>query len=502
MAVVRPFARCLRVIRWAALGAVLPVCWACNTHTLEAPTVKPFTTYKNTFQETLNRKIDILFMIDNSSSMSPSQVNLANNLPAFMNVLKGLSGGLPDLRIAVVSSDMGAGDGEITGCAGNGDGGVFHYVPTGNCTATNLQMGATYISAPIGATPNFTGDITAVFQCIAETGESGCGFEHQLASVARALGADGSPPPQQNQGFLRPEAYLAIVFVTNEDDCSAPVSSPIYGVSTQLNSMYGPTENFICNEWGHLCGTPPMKPSRFSPNPTDLTTTVTYDNCVSAESQGLLTPVDTYVQGIKGLKTDPTGQILVAAITGPATPYVVQWSAPPVPDTGPWPAVHHSCGSETDPAGFADPGVRMAQFVESFGGNGLLYSFCSTNYGPALNTIAMKLSALLAPRCITGQIATRPNSTTLDCTVTDLVPDGKGGTTMTLVPACADNGNTAPCWTLDPGNPAAPPAGNGCPATEHVLNVNRGGAMPPDNLRDEVDCSICTPGVSDPSRGC
>jgi hypothetical protein len=492
-----------RVLRWPILGSVLMMVWACNTRTLEAPTITPTATTQNTFQETANRKIDIVFAIDDSTSMAPSQANIVKNLPAFMDVLKNLPGGLPDLHIAVVSQDLGAGDGEIVGCDANGgDKGVFHYSPTGSCTATNLQSGATYISAPIGGNPNFTGDITSVFQCIAELGDQGCGFEHQIASVVRSLGADGSGPPQENQGFLRPEAYLAIVFLTNEDDCSAPQGSPVFTVSTQLNSMYGPTGNFICNEWGHLCssnGGPMMKPSRFSPNPADLTTTVPYDNCVSAEGQGLLTPVGTMAQGIKALKTDPASQILVAAITGPAQPYVVQWAAPPVADSGPWPFIQHSCGSSNDPAGFADPGVRMQQFVEEFGGNGLIYPFCSTNYAPALQTIAQKLSALIGPSCITGTVANRPGSSTPDCTVTEVSPDPSDPTKniQAVIPACADNGNAAPCWSLDP-----PGAMSSCAAGSHVVNINRGGQMAPDNTRNIVGCSMCIAGLSDPSRGC
>src|SRR5206468_969159 len=100
-----------RVLRWAGLAAAVPALWACNTRSLEPPIISPTSTYKNTFQETINRKIDILFMIDNSSSMELSQANLVRNLATFMNVLKGLPDGLPDVHIAVVTSDMGAGDG-------------------------------------------------------------------------------------------------------------------------------------------------------------------------------------------------------------------------------------------------------------------------------------------------------------------------------------------------------------------------------------------------------
>jgi hypothetical protein len=492
--------RAWRVTRWAGLAAALPVLWACNARTLEQPNTTPTSTTKNTFQETLNRKIDILFMIDNSSSMEQSQMNLATNLPSFMNVLKALPDGLPDLHIGVVSSDMGAGDGSITGCAGNGDNGVFHFAPTGTCTATNLQAGATYISSPIGGTPNFTGDITAVFQCIAQLGASGCGFEHQLASVARALGADGSGAPQENSGFIRPEAYLAIVLITNEDDCSAPVNSVLFDTNsnTNLAAQVGPPGNFRCNEFGHLCslnGAAPAAPMRLSPNGADLNTMVTYDNCVSSEGMGLLTPVDTFLQNIKKLKTDPANQILVASIQGPVTPYVEHWKAAPIADTGPWPEIMHSCDGGAS-VGFADPGVRLQQFVQGFGGNGLVYPICSNNFGPSLQTIAQKLSALIGPSCITGKIANRPNTQTPDCTVTQSTPDMSGGTQQSVIPNCADNGGATPCWTLQSA------AGMNCPNGSQIVKIDRGGQMAPDNTRNAVDCSMCIQGVQDTARGC
>ena len=342
-------------------------------------------------------KVDILFMIDNSGGMGLPQANLVSNLVPFMNVLKGLPNGLPDVHIAVVTSDMGAGDGSFFGCDGNGDNGVFQFAPTGDCLATTLQPGATFIADTGGVNPvtNFTApDITTVLQCIMAVGTAGCGFEHQLAAVARALGADGAPPPRENRGFLRDEAYLEIIILSNEDDCSAPVNSPLYQATgqTTLASSIGPPGNYRCNEFGHLCGNPPKKPPRLSPNPGDLTTEVTLDDCVSAEDQGLLTPVATFARGIKALKADPAEKILITSIQGPVTPYTVHWTAPPTNDTGPWPSIEHSC-TATDSSS-ADPGVRLQLFAQQFGGNGLTYSICSDNFGPALNTLAMKLSVL------------------------------------------------------------------------------------------------------------
>ena len=104
----------------------------------------------------------------------------------------------------------------------------------------------------------------------------------------------------------------------------------------------------------------------------------------------MLTPVATFARQIKALKTNPANQIVVSSIQGPVTPYTVHWTAPPINDTGPWPSVEHSC-TATDTSS-ADPGVRLQQFVQQFGDNGLTSSICSDNIGPALNTLAEKLS--------------------------------------------------------------------------------------------------------------
>src|SRR5215831_15612659 len=80
--------------------------------------------------------LDILFMIDNSSSMTELQMKMLAQDPSFMTVLQNLSNGLPNIHIAVVSSDMGA-PGDATssiGCTTAGDDGVFQVAPRGSCT--------------------------------------------------------------------------------------------------------------------------------------------------------------------------------------------------------------------------------------------------------------------------------------------------------------------------------------------------------------------------------
>jgi hypothetical protein len=436
-----------------------------------------------------NRNVDLLFLIDDSSSMRLSQENLMRNFPVLMNTLQNLPGGMPNVHIGVISSDMGAGDGNIAGCdTSGGKNGILQYTARGSCTSTGLAAGAAYIS-DIGGVRNYTGNLADVFTCIAAIGESGCGFEHQFAAVTRALGADGrGPAPAENQGFLRPDAYLAIVMITNEDDCSATLGVPLYdtGSNTNIASQLGPPANFRCNEFGHLCdeGTGNLvHPSRNAPN-ADVSASVSYPSCRSNDGEGYLLSVRGTANRIKALKADD-GQVMVAAITGAPSPYVVGWKAPSVDDTScgaascPWPVIQHACTAAD--GSFADPAVRINELVSHFGANGTTLSICAADYSPALANIAGQIVEYVTAPCIQGRIAKRPGTTREDCTVTD-------NTTGASVPACADTNNSGTCWSLVAGANAC---GGG-------VSVSVQGTT----LDTTVDCTMCVPGVPDPARGC
>ena len=157
--------------------------------------------------------LDVLLMIDDSPEMAPMQQKLTAQLPTFLTALESLPGGLPNIHIAVVSSDLGAPSDSAAaiGCTTTGDQGIFQSQPRG--CAEMVLPSATYISNVNGVV-NYAGNIADVLSCITPLGESGCGFEHQLGSIARALGADGAPAPSQNAGFLRPDAELAIIVLS------------------------------------------------------------------------------------------------------------------------------------------------------------------------------------------------------------------------------------------------------------------------------------------------
>ena len=482
-------ARALHAARLAML--LLPpvlLLGACNTRTFTAPESNPEQISTNTFQQTLNREIDILFMVDNSSSMSKLQAKLIMNFPVFMNVLETLPMGLPDVHIAVISSDTGPGNYDLPqyNCRFGGDGGRFHFTPTGTCTTSPLNPGQTFLQASNNqAVKNYTGDIADAFTCIAALGEQGCGFEGQLKSVRWAL--DPNNVPDGNQGFLRPEAYLAVILITNEDDCSVPDDSTLIDpTQTLMSDPLGPFWSFRCNEFGHLCNIN----GTLQPPPRGVATNLT--GCISNETAtGRLTKVGDEIAFLRGLKKDPN-QILVAAITGPATPYSIELM--PYAATGENIAnMVHSCVENSGE--YADPAVRIQQWVQAFGNNPPPQSICADTFATALSAIADRLSVLLGPQCIRGTLRDGdPSTPALDpeCTVTDSYVNGQGETVRSAVESCAQNGNVAPCWSIvdDPVN---------CTGAK-TLNVNRGTVAPPNGLSSQVSCMLCVPGVT--QAGC
>jgi hypothetical protein len=521
--------RCWRALRWVGLAAAAPALWACSSRTLEAPTVVPTATERMKITQKINDNLDLLFMIDNSLSMNTMQQKLAVQLPMFIQQLENLPNGLPNVHIAVVSSDMGA-PGDATsavGCTTAGNDGNFQFLPgaTASCASTTLDPGAAFIT-DVDGQKNFTDPIESVFQCIALLGDHGCNFEQPLASIDRALGGDrldasGNPqPPASNANFLRKDAYLGIVMLTNEDDCSAPPDTTIYsfnGGAQSITNPDGPIANYRCNggrRGGHLCKdpsgnmiVPPLNPPpTASGNPPILNLTDCQDNETGSSA---LTPVSQFVSDIKGLKTDPDHQIFVAAIAAPAAPYAVTWLTPNPPPTAAaanelWPQVMHSCGGQGTAAvnpmatqlptdkSYGDPAVRIEQFVKAFP-NYVLASICDANYQKAMTAIATALGRLLTPTCITGSIQQDEHHQPA-CTVTNHLTDSSGNPTDLAVPNCAENGGSAPCWTLQVDATT-------CPGGGLALKVQQdAAAMRATTLDSTIECSLCVPGT--PGPGC
>lgn len=445
----------------------------------------PTTQATLTFGPTVNNKVDILFVITNNGA-GEIREKLLTQIPTFLNVLKNGPVAL-DLHIAVTTTDMGApSDQTGLGCTASGDDGAFHNTPSGEtCTNATLAAGATYLTDDGKGNTNFTDPIGTVLQCMADVGTMGCGFVQPLAAAVHALGADnvqaGTPtPPPTNVGFLRPDAFLAIILVDDRDDCSAALPTTIYslnGYQQNIMNPDGPLAPYRCNggpRGAHYCQDPAndnawMVPPLLPPTDAQGTAsnlTLSLVNCEDNEQPPMgtgtsaFTPVSEFVSQIKALKTTPDNQILVAGLIGPPTPYTVNWVAASMgQNTQPgelWPEIMRSCGPQgsdavspgaqtTTDGSNALPGVRQSQFLKAFP-NSVQASICDPDYSATMTMTATKIAQLPSSQnCLTGTIQTSGDGNPT-CTVAAQVVNGT--TTKTVqYPNCADTANTPPCWT-------------------------------------------------------
>ena len=431
----------------------------------------------------------MLFVIDDAPTMGLMQAKLAAGFPAMMDMLRALPDGVPNLRIAVVSSDMGAAGSSILGCAGSGKAGRFQFAARGSCSATNLQSDATFIS-DVDGVKNYTGNLEDVFRCIAPLGETGCSVEHSFAALTRALGADGKgPPPAENAGFLRRDAYLVIVMLTNRDDCSVADGIPLFDTTfnNSLASQLGPATRYRCNEFGHICDGSP--PPRNAPNGM-VTDVVRYQTCVSAEGNGLLKTVGETQAQINALKVDPAKQIVAVSIQAAAAPYEVHWRAASTSDTGPWPEITHSCTAAD--LSFGDPGVRTENLVQQFGSKGLTLPICETSFAPLMARIGEEIGRLFGAPCI-NRVVPKIFGTRPECNVIAHARNSNGTVVDSVVPFCGDVGGSAPCWSLIPGTGSC---------TGSTLDISPDPANPLSRSSTSYfyQCAYCASSM--PARGC
>lgn len=461
-----------RSVRWFALAAAAPALWACTSRKLVAPEPDPAKVEQKRIAQSVNRKIDLLFVIDDSKSMAPLQAKMVQRLPDFMNVLRMLQGGLPDMHVAVVTSSMGAGIYSPPGCGpvppGNA-GGRFQNTPRpapGQSTCPVPMNGERFIKASM-AGDNIGGldNLASTFSCMALVGDTGCGFEQHLEAIYAALNPNPDTRVPENAGFLREDAYLAIVILANEDDCSVPATSSLFDTNQTMNrDPLGGLQSFRCNRFGHLCnGAPP--PSDPGQLPSGMLDCVSNENAYKDNPAHGLFPVGDYVQFVKSLK-DPS-KILVALIGGPTKPYrvILQNFQTSTGAMEMQPAVEHSC-TAPGAAGtteYADPSPRLFQFVESFGRNGVFQPICAADFRDSMVRIAEEIGRILGPQCIEGNVLERNDAPGVpDCRVTELRGSGSSRTEADI-PHCDDSGAggtqplgqasaTSPCWRFQNSN--------------------------------------------------
>ncbi len=334
--------------------------------------------------------LDVLMAIDNSNSMAEEQASLAVQLPRVAEILASgdLEGdGVQDfpavetLHIGIVTADMGAGGFAVPTCdpADFGDDGILRTEGSGvlpSCAPTYPGY-ATYVADEPGADPSaFATDVA----CVAVAGTGGCGFEQQLEAALKAVTpstssvtfSEGTPGhgDNTNAGFVRADSVLAVLEVTDEDDCS--VSDP---------ELFNPSSLLYTEDLNLRCHAHP----------------------------DAMQPVARYADGLLAMRTDP-GDVIFAAIAGippglgGSSPDYAAILSDPLMTEEVDPAMPTRLRPSCDVAGrgLAFPPRRIvetAEAIDAAGGTGVLASICDEDFTPAVDAILTKVAERLSGVC-------------------------------------------------------------------------------------------------------
>lgn len=241
---------------------------------------------RDVFKAPPESQLDVLFVIDNSASMCRAQANLTRNLDRLFDLTNRV-----DIRLAVTSTDLSdsAHRGAfLTAPAApvaqpqclDTDG--VPFVPqTAGCADRALSP---ILRLPYGGSVEELAEARADLACMTTLGTRGDDVGRGLEAMRLALSCGGpnadrfaaccvdgafDPTCTAEVDFLRPEAVLMVVFLSDTDDCSAPDTNRA---------------------------------------PQDV------DRCAWQRDE--LTPVDEYVRFLAHLKPRPSEQILVAPVVG------------------------------------------------------------------------------------------------------------------------------------------------------------------------------------------
>ncbi|MBC8067530.1 MAG: hypothetical protein IAG13_04280 [Deltaproteobacteria bacterium] len=149
-------------------------------------------------------KVDFLFVIDNSGSMGNYQEHLVGNFGVFTEGVERVVEGNTDLHVGVTTSEVYAGTkGECHQLGGL----IDDTSPSGR--ACGPFSGGHYMTNE--------DDIESGFECAAKVGTQGGEIERPMDALVAAIDGSGDAA-QCNAGFLRPDALLVAVVVTDEWD--------------------------------------------------------------------------------------------------------------------------------------------------------------------------------------------------------------------------------------------------------------------------------------------
>ncbi len=412
--------------------------------------------------------VDLLVEIDNSGSMRDNQSTLARTFGLLVQELTspridpatGRPRAVPirSLHVGVISSDLGTPGSVVPSCSNSdsGDDGLLNPVRNGQAIRTHPP----WTSAPPGVRParcqmdpnqypaflTFdaqTTDPTAFredFVCNAFLSIGGCGLEQQLESAYRALvvrnAREQAGNTDPNAGFMRANAALAIVMLTDEEDgsardcrytepgdpdgdCRAPRGDALAvfdtasgdWAATDLNLRFysyqpGSRQDPTWNVNRYI---DPSRPNRgflaLKPGRPDLVLFAAITGVPINLPTRAGSP-ETDWDALLGRNPDGSDGFTGMSTEGPVSMRQrnmdPQCSARVVPSCRREGSAHNPVACDTSAQYFAWPSRRIAlvarRFAERYG-NGFVSSICRNDYSDALRQIAERIQRRLTPRC-------------------------------------------------------------------------------------------------------
>jgi hypothetical protein len=508
---------------------------ACLAPPVESPATRIIQQTPIRVRQDTQNMVDVLFMIDNSPSMDAMQTELEAKFGEFLQVFTDLAanGTYADLHLGVVTSDYGAGDTAAPQGCDRSPGGQLGHLQAMGAAADKSCAGLAPQGSPFihyafganGATTNLAGGATdpaslvKTFTCMASVGSQGCGFEHQLESVYAAL-----TNTKENAGFLRPGALLTVVFVTNEDDGSAPPATHIFENSVSANAMYGAWDTYRQTRFGVACGSP-LALAPYAPSNGPLA------GCVPAENDNMVMLGDEYDVSTRyiplftqpppiGVVDDPASNVILVGIQAPTDKFQIvtvkantgcgavagSCTAATYQPCSTFPGdasclvrLDHSCQNHVQPGFFGDPAIRLEKVINAVDHHQIA-SICGSDldatpdYSGALKELATLISSQIKPGCVPAPLVDANGNVTTtnpDCVIEDVTTSG-GVTHESLLPRCTldgtglpATGTVVPCWYVHADSQCAPPA-----SPQGVgIRIFRGGQAAPPGTVARVECS-------------
>jgi len=383
-------------------------------------------------------KVDILLVIDNSGSMD--QLAIAKLAAPLVTTLDQT---LADFRIAVTTTDNGnpwcppdittpeSGRFVFSSCRArlpdflwSNDTVDQRQVCVDYCPHESVSAIATAIDgdptlaprpwlagSPTGS--NLVDDLSIdeALPCLLLQGLNGCGFEQQLESLQLALD-HSSDPLESNYGFLRDDAHLLVVIVTDEADGS---------YNPDWASIFESDGNKVF--WSDPMSAFPTSAVTWNAGVACTGGPTPYDDCVPTEfdvdgqptsdpAAAVLWPVGRYVDKLteisaaKQAVNDKLG-VSLTLIAGVPDGFdgTMTYSAGNDPEYEYGFGIGPGCEAVGSESKGVPPARMLAVLDQLPGTNNRAYSICSEEFGGAFEAITQTLAESLPAQCMQACVA-------------------------------------------------------------------------------------------------